>query len=313
MEVCEADFNTCLVRSSNDIVSCFVTSSPDSFARTFWPVSVAALCALTYAIVFTYTGKACRQFVVSSLFRFHPQKCGVFHPNAATERQLDELILVEPERAAMMYRHHAYRDRVRRRRAQAQREAWWYRALYWAWKFLLGSCCCNSWRRRRSDDENDENNYDTNAPNNNNDADGDFAADTGSGPPAETSTNISEPLEPAVVVDHRPRLHLKTKRYCGAAHGEDEETPAAAAMRLFGRDTENVTLEEMDDEMEQGTRCAICLVRLKNGDVIGDIVCNHCMHKDCLKEWLGRNNRCPLCQHANVAALHQLPQSSEQC
>lgn len=66
---------------------------------------------------------------------------------------------------------------------------------------------------------------------------------------------------------------------------------------------EQVTLEEMDDEMEQGSRCAICLTRLVQGDVVGDIPCRHVFHKDCLKSWLRRSNRCPLCQQQGVARL----------
>jgi hypothetical protein len=70
-------------------------------------------------------------------------------------------------------------------------------------------------------------------------------------------------------------------------------------------DTDHVTFEIMDDELEHGTRCAICLIRLRDGDVIGDITCNHCMHKDCLKDWLRRKNRCPLCQENGIAILSQ--------
>ena len=76
-------------------------------------------------------------------------------------------------------------------------------------------------------------------------------------------------------------------------------------------------LEEMDDELEHGTRCAICLVRLQDVDLIGDISCGHALHKDCLKDWLKRKNRCPLCQQTRIARLHypqllqQLAQSEE--
>ena len=63
-------------------------------------------------------------------------------------------------------------------------------------------------------------------------------------------------------------------------------------------------LEEMADELEHGTRCAICLVRLQDGDLIGDISCGHALHKDCLKDWLKRKNRCPLCQQTGIARLH---------
>jgi hypothetical protein len=78
---------------------------------------------------------------------------------------------------------------------------------------------------------------------------------------------------------------------------------------LFSRDhRDTTTLEEMDDEMEQGIRCAICLIRLEDGDIIGDIVCGHTFHKDCLKDWLKRKNRCPLCQQTGIAKIYPEPE-----
>jgi hypothetical protein len=89
---------------------------------------------------------------------------------------------------------------------------------------------------------------------------------------------------------------------------EPTATPSSAwsfPNLLFSRDRDAATLEEMDDEMEHGIRCAICLIRLQDGDAIGDITCGHAFHKDCLKDWLKRKNRCPLCQQTGVAKLYQ--------
>jgi hypothetical protein len=94
---------------------------------------------------------------------------------------------------------------------------------------------------------------------------------------------------------------------------EPTATPSSAwslPNLLFSRDRDAATLEEMDDEMEHGIRCAICLIRLQDGDVIGDIPCGHAFHKDCLKDWLKRKNRCPLCQQTGVAKLYQRTSAS---
>lgn len=66
---------------------------------------------------------------------------------------------------------------------------------------------------------------------------------------------------------------------------------------------DQVTFQQMDNQMEQGLRCAICLVRLEHGDVVGDIPCGHVYHKACLKSWLQQANRCPLCQQTDIATL----------
>lgn len=97
--------------------------------------------------------------------------------------------------------------------------------------------------------------------------------------------------------DARDTLVLKTKIYKESEHGA----------------TNNSSIEEAedvdDDDMENGDaqtslpQCAICLLELEDGDVIGDIPCGHLLHKECLKDWLVRKNKCPLCQQPGIARL----------
>ena len=46
--------------------------------------------------------------------------------------------------------------------------------------------------------------------------------------------------------------------------------------------------------------CAICLSAIEDGERVGDIPCGHLFHKDCLKMWLNRRKRCPLCQDEDL-------------
>jgi len=41
--------------------------------------------------------------------------------------------------------------------------------------------------------------------------------------------------------------------------------------------------------------CAICFCAFEEGERIGDLVCKHEFHIDCLKDWAQRKNACPLC------------------
>lgn len=50
-------------------------------------------------------------------------------------------------------------------------------------------------------------------------------------------------------------------------------------------------------------QCAICLADLQEGDVVGDIPCQHCFHRECLKVWLQKQNRCPLCNHCDLVQV----------
>jgi len=43
--------------------------------------------------------------------------------------------------------------------------------------------------------------------------------------------------------------------------------------------------------------CVICLEEFKNGDVVITLPCFHLFHKQCITDWLKRENSCPICKH----------------
>lgn len=101
------------------------------------------------------------------------------------------------------------------------------------------------------------------------------------------------------------KLALRTKRYEKNAQNGDEEANV-------GEEHQN----DADSQQEgRGTNsCAICLVEIEEGDIVGDIPCHHVFHKECLKSWLQRSNRCPLCQQEGIASPRRpslrLPEAS---
>ena len=60
---------------------------------------------------------------------------------------------------------------------------------------------------------------------------------------------------------------------------------------------------EDDDEHRPRPTCSICLCDVEDGEVVGELGCGHVIHKDCLKRWLQRNNRCPICQQTTGMAI----------
>jgi hypothetical protein len=297
MEFCPASYDTCRVRGSSsdpvspaESVSCYRTTSGDTFVRSFWPVAIFWVLALAYALFFSEPGRSAQHYVWRKLCT----SCRGTTEEQQLRNNVDRMLRGEPERAAFLYRQYVLRQRRRRNR----RSSWWWP----------------------------------------------FTRETGT-PDVETQTGSR--LDPN---DCRDRLILKTKKYVPPpeiAGSDDEEmdtlsssvTPTLATAtrdstaaprtwlpRRFNSQAEQVTFDEMDDEMELGVRCAICLARLVEGDVIGDISCGHTLHKDvsdrdwligtcaqrshvnsllsqCLKDWLRRKNRCPLCQQQGVASL----------
>jgi Ring finger domain len=319
-EYCPSDHsNMCILRGPNAPILCFSSTEADAFVRTFWPITVAATLALLYALSCTFTGQLARQYTHRKLrnvqYFFHsrlaptapvsssPQSTTsaastsnmIDNPTTNTnsasisaeliDRDLNHLMQHQPEQAALLYRQYRTRERDRRQRLEIRHNSWWYKGLQ--------RCCVEPFRgrqrrRRRSTIEQVE-----------------------ESPPSESLS----PPPPTLIT--RSRLVLKTKVYAGEAGDAVETTansptattsqsPLGILPNLFAPFTASdpvPSLQALDDEMEHGTRCAICLVKLQPGHVVGDLTCKHMMHKDCLKDWLKRRNTCPLCQQVNIATL----------
>ena len=58
------------------------------------------------------------------------------------------------------------------------------------------------------------------------------------------------------------------------------------------------------NEEDHDYECAICLGAIEHGESIGDIPCGHIFHKECLKTWVKRRKRCPLCQDESLLFAH---------
>ena len=77
----------------------------------------------------------------------------------------------------------------------------------------------------------------------------------------------------------------------------NEQTNNNSVSENFRNELEekNVTNEMIDKKNE----CSICLDSFKENEKYIQLPCpeqNHCFHSNCIKEWLSRNNTCPLCR-----------------
>ena len=62
-------------------------------------------------------------------------------------------------------------------------------------------------------------------------------------------------------------------------------------------------IQKYDSRKE--TSCAICIEDFKGTDIIKAFYkCEHIFHKKCLKDWLQRSNKCPLCKHDLEEDIH---------
>ncbi|KAL8539360.1 hypothetical protein ACS0TY_001112 [Phlomoides rotata] len=78
--------------------------------------------------------------------------------------------------------------------------------------------------------------------------------------------------------------------------------PAAVPVRRLENNDQIVfDTYTKENSKEDGGGCVICLEEYIHGETLAAITaCNHRFHAACIKEWLGRNDNCPLCRTTAV-------------
>lgn len=87
---------------------------------------------------------------------------------------------------------------------------------------------------------------------------------------------------------------------CDASSRSQEDGDKGLEVTIDG----NTHFEDGDDGMVD---CSICHTEIEEGDRVGDLVCGHIMHIECLKSWIPRRNICPLCRAENIAKPREPP------
>eukprot|EP00557_Chaetoceros_sp_GSL56_P014512 CAMPEP_0176485974 /NCGR_PEP_ID=MMETSP0200_2-20121128/5324_1 /TAXON_ID=947934 /ORGANISM="Chaetoceros sp., Strain GSL56" /LENGTH=525 /DNA_ID=CAMNT_0017882651 /DNA_START=434 /DNA_END=2011 /DNA_ORIENTATION=+ len=85
-------------------------------------------------------------------------------------------------------------------------------------------------------------------------------------------------------------------------------TPSSSASidNVVDRDFNDNGYEEEEEDNDTFSDndeilCTICLTSIDDGDRVGVLECDHLFHSECLKAWIRRKNRCPLCQTPDIA------------
>jgi hypothetical protein len=268
-EFCPSHFHSCTVRGDTGPVRCIRSSGSTNLLRAVWPGVLFWFSCLLCAVVCTTAGRSCVHFVQRQIFGGKNSRSAEQDSQDGDDpilnANLTSILSRHPQRAAQMYRSAIHREYLVSRNFDQARHRNGYVRLWgriWTARVLLSY---NGYGRDRGDSRDNE----------------------------YTSHSVKE-------LCYTPVLLLKTKRFVSDPEEEGDNTQSSSWISTkFRRD--QATLDEMDEQMEKGNRCAICLERLREGEVIGDIACGHMLHKDCLKTWLSRHNRCPLCQHIDIA------------
>ena len=72
-------------------------------------------------------------------------------------------------------------------------------------------------------------------------------------------------------------------------------------MSNLDQDKINKNLPSMRCTQEySGECCTICLEDFTVGDHLRKMNCDHIFHKDCIDDWLIRNNSCPICREKAI-------------
>jgi len=73
------------------------------------------------------------------------------------------------------------------------------------------------------------------------------------------------------------------------------KTTKAVRLRIM-----SYTPEQCEGEDDDEQTCTICFATFHCGDRVGALPCHHVFHASCLKTWLARRQKCPLCQREDI-------------
>lgn len=86
-----------------------------------------------------------------------------------------------------------------------------------------------------------------------------------------------------------PRLDSEEEYHRAAQRFEIDQLPTM----IYDSST---VPESMQADNEWNT-CRVCLSEYEDGDHLRTLPCFHKYHKDCIDQWLSRENKCPICKH----------------
>lgn len=64
----------------------------------------------------------------------------------------------------------------------------------------------------------------------------------------------------------------------------------------FDRIPTRVFVVDPDTPELEVEKCTICFENLKDQEVVKELPCSHLFHPECVKTWLLRNKKCPVCK-----------------
>ena len=76
--------------------------------------------------------------------------------------------------------------------------------------------------------------------------------------------------------------------------GDEEAVRPASEESIMG--LEVVRIEERSVDLADEA-CAVCLNEFSIGSEARRMPCSHTYHQDCIVQWLGRSNMCPMCRY----------------
>ena len=74
---------------------------------------------------------------------------------------------------------------------------------------------------------------------------------------------------------------------------DEEEQPSAEQIR----DIINSHAAFKYEEPTEPQNCAICIDKLKGGQMVKSLACTHKFHSKCINDWLKVKLKCPLCKN----------------
>ncbi|PWA61823.1 Zinc finger, RING/FYVE/PHD-type [Artemisia annua] len=126
-------------------------------------------------------------------------------------------------------------------------------------------------------------------------------------PPSSTSISQSQSLRYIFVVDDQYVTYRPPSHHGLSNVHVDSEVAIVDDLNMDQTDdlpvSTGFTATQLSDlpltkycKDEEGVDCAICICELEENEMVPVLACKHKFHENCIKQWLERQNLCPLCK-----------------
>ncbi|KAK1427273.1 hypothetical protein QVD17_15956 [Tagetes erecta] len=111
----------------------------------------------------------------------------------------------------------------------------------------------------------------------------------------DLNNNYQPIQQPPVYQTYHPHVHVDEALILNSFDQETEHCNGNGGLNN-NFISKKLKVSNFRDNEEEGEVCVVCQVEFKSNERLGVLDCKHRFHSTCIRDWLMRQNVCPLCK-----------------